>query len=97
MSQPPTPRSSWRPPSVWLKAVSSVTRDAGLGSLHATVLEVEQGWIVARFIRPEFGIFIAVYLDEEGRLGAARHRVDQVARELREGLQTALQTHQERK
>ena len=77
-------------PAAWLKATLPITQDAGLGRLASASVEGTDGWILARWIRAEFGIFIALYLDENGRFGTARHRLEKVATALADSVCSAL-------
>jgi len=78
-------------PAAWLDCVSTMSNDVELAKQSTTVIEGELGAILARWIRPEFGIFVAVFLNTEGRVGAARHRIDKVATTLQGRLLVAHQ------
>lgn len=82
-------------PAAWLKATLSITPDAGLGRLASAAAEGADGWLLARWIRPEFGVFIAVYLNKDGRFGAARHRLEKVATALEDSVHEALHPKRE--
>ena len=62
-------------PSSWLESSTQSARVSGLGTIRSAVLEGEFGVLVTYWLFPEEGIFLAVILDENARVGVAKHRI----------------------
>jgi len=64
-----------RLPVGWLRAASRTAADAGLGDVDIVLLECASGSLLARWVRAEAGVFLALLLDKDGRVGVAKHKI----------------------
>jgi predicted regulator of Ras-like GTPase activity (Roadblock/LC7/MglB family) len=60
--------------SALLRAATQIAADAQLGSLSAGLLEGANGALLTRWVLREMGVFLALFLSGEGRLGVAKQR-----------------------
>jgi hypothetical protein len=62
-------------PAAFLRTATETAEDGQLGALGVAVLEGSHGMLLTCWVRRETGVFLALFLGGDGRLGVAKHRV----------------------
>lgn len=77
-------------PSTWLRSSAECARSLRLGGVRSTVLECDDGVLLARWIVPDEEIFLSVFFEEGARIGVAKHRIAAAATKIEEFIASTL-------
>lgn len=69
-------------PATWMSTSTTYARDAGLGTIKTAVVECTMGALLTRWLDPYEGVFLALFLGPDAKIGIAKHRVSMIAAKL---------------